>query len=566
MKKFKIILTLFVGYLSIFAQPKIIEYEYWVNDNFATKVIKSINPSVYVNLEAELDLLQVKDGFNALHIRFKDSEGRWSSTISRIFFKAGKGNSPINKVVAYKYWFDNKVNESRTIYLQEPSNPATISTLLDLPTDTVETFNIQFLDTAGLWSTVYTKKFIPEADFIINSTINTVSFTNLSKFSNNFNWDFGDGNKSNLFHPTHTYNQPGAYDVCLIATNKLGTDTICKTIFVFGLREVTPSKAGNTGDATLFVYGAGFDSKTRVYLINKLGTRIEATRIQHYKLDALKCVFDLRGKQTGLYDVVAEFSDKEYRLSNSFIIEEGQKAEPFVKIDGRDRILFGRWQTYNLTFGNKGNVDAVGVPLVLIVSENSGLEVEFPEVLLNQNPILQEDTNYQNTWKNLPDYFKLNNLFDEAFNGRVYYFYIPSIPANYTGSAKVKIKTNENIQLYAWVTEPYFASPLDPRVEWCIRLAILKAIKDGIIDFGLNEAPLLGCINQIWTNYFEPYLWDAALPKPNSSDDRPKSWKETFFFLGKQHSGSCHGISKLRERFRCTIKSLLSCSTTNYNY
>lgn len=557
------------------SQTKIVEYEYWINNDYSSSIKKQINANQLISISEDLPITKAKFGFNLLSIRFKDNQGRWSSTVTRIFFntlnsgessrriseveywinndfnnrqklivdsgnivanidisqipngfhhisfrfkdntglfssaitkvifKAGQGKENTNKIAAYRYWFGNTFEQTKTVQLSEPTPLAKVSTIIDLPPDTVESFNIQFLDTAGLWSTVYTRKFLPEANFVYYNTINSYTFTNLTTFGKIFIWDFGDGNKSNAVNPSHTYSRPGVYDVCLISTNNLGADTLCKTVFVYGLREVAPSKAGNTSDVTLFIYGAGFDSKTKVYLRDNNGAKIEPTRVQHYKLDALKCLFDLREKPLGLYDVVAEFNGKEYRLDSSFSIEAGTKAQPFVNLSGRDRILFGRWQTYTLNFGNKGNVDAVGVPLVFIVSESAGLEIEFPELLLNQNPILQNDTNFQNYWKSLPNYFTINNLFDEPFNGRVYYYYIPSIPGNYTGSMSVRIKTDRDVQLSAWLTEPYFASPLDRRVEWCIRLAMLKAIKDGIIDIGLNNAPLIGCINQLWTNYLD---------------------------------------------------------------
>jgi hypothetical protein len=37
--------------------------------------------------------------------------------------------------------------------------------------------------------------------------------------------------------------------------------------------------------------------------------------------------------------------------------------EPWVSFDGRGAILFNRWQTYTLNFGNKGNVDTYSVPV-----------------------------------------------------------------------------------------------------------------------------------------------------------------------------------------------------------
>jgi len=61
----------------------------------------------------------------------------------------------------------------------------------------------------------------PKADFQSNATALTVSFSNLSTFSDAYEWDFGDGATSNLYEPTHTYLQAGSYQVKL-QTSKCG--------------------------------------------------------------------------------------------------------------------------------------------------------------------------------------------------------------------------------------------------------------------------------------------------------------------------------------------------------
>jgi gliding motility-associated-like protein len=64
----------------------------------------------------------------------------------------------------------------------------------------------------------------------------TLSFQNLStNTSNNYLWDFGDGNSSNIKNPTHTFSTPGQYDVTLIATNPNTcnvSDTITRKIYI----------------------------------------------------------------------------------------------------------------------------------------------------------------------------------------------------------------------------------------------------------------------------------------------------------------------------------------------
>ncbi|MBI5219885.1 MAG: gliding motility-associated C-terminal domain-containing protein [Bacteroidia bacterium] len=75
------------------------------------------------------------------------------------------------------------------------------------------------------------------ADFILPPTgcvPYTVNFINTS-IGTIFNWDFGDGNYSTDQNPTHTYTQPGTYNIQLIASDPVTcnlADTIIKQIQV----------------------------------------------------------------------------------------------------------------------------------------------------------------------------------------------------------------------------------------------------------------------------------------------------------------------------------------------
>lgn len=65
---------------------------------------------------------------------------------------------------------------------------------------------------------------------------NTLTFENLSR-GDSFLWDFGDGNTSTTYSPTHTYQNAGIYRVTLIANTSNGcqlSDTISKNIIILG--------------------------------------------------------------------------------------------------------------------------------------------------------------------------------------------------------------------------------------------------------------------------------------------------------------------------------------------
>ncbi|MEA3443727.1 MAG: C25 family cysteine peptidase, partial [Bacteroidota bacterium] len=69
----------------------------------------------------------------------------------------------------------------------------------------------------------------PHSDFLlldINSCMGEVDFYDIStNLPDTWEWNFGDGNFSNLQNPTHIYQTNGIFDVSLIALNSFGSDT-----------------------------------------------------------------------------------------------------------------------------------------------------------------------------------------------------------------------------------------------------------------------------------------------------------------------------------------------------
>jgi len=60
-----------------------------------------------------------------------------------------------------------------------------------------------------------------------------VAFADFSENSpSEWLWDFGDGNTSNEQNPTHTYELPGTYQVCLRASSVCGSNQICQNLNV----------------------------------------------------------------------------------------------------------------------------------------------------------------------------------------------------------------------------------------------------------------------------------------------------------------------------------------------
>ncbi len=69
-----------------------------------------------------------------------------------------------------------------------------------------------------------------------------IEFNNLSVDATNYEWNFGDGNTSTDFEPTHTYSIDGSVDMYLVAINDCGTDTAFLNLANVNIEEVTPIK------------------------------------------------------------------------------------------------------------------------------------------------------------------------------------------------------------------------------------------------------------------------------------------------------------------------------------
>lgn len=546
MKVFHILIFLLLVY-SAQAQNNITGYEFWLDDDYPNKTTAEVAPAEEIVLDDFLDLSELSSGFHTFFIRFKDSGGNWSSAIKSVFFKMGNNDFETNLVTAYRYWFDSDFQNIVNVDLHVPVEQSEINILIEIPSENTEMFNIQFKDVGNLWSSVYTRIFIPEADFDVFNVVNTFTLMNKTTFGTSYEWDFGDDSPvDTTINPTHDYQQPGVYDICLIAKNKLGADTLCKTIGVNGLREVVSNKAGNSGDATVLIYGGGLKDGCKVWLEKDGAKYLDGTEVRLARLDALEARFDLYDKELGIYDLIVELPDgTKLRLDQSFEIEYGTLPEPYVSFNGGTRILFGRWQTYTIDFGNTGNTDALGVPLYFLITMVDGLEIEFQNLNIHFSEKWKDNEFYDDV-KQEPDYIEHDGFFDGNEKIRLYTFYIPVIPAGFSGQVKVRIKTNVSFRAYTWLHEPMFeiepggiivkkdlilSEKVDKKTAACLRAVMAQCLKDGIADIVNYAIPGVGCANSLLNLTMDPAGYISPEPT-NPEYNRPKSWSESFWDWG----------------------------------
>ncbi len=77
----------------------------------------------------------------------------------------------------------------------------------------------------------------PVAAFEVEMDWLMVNFTDCSENATTWLWDFGDSSQSNVQNPTHTYTDPGNYNVNLTVSNENGTDWELATIEVLAPSE-----------------------------------------------------------------------------------------------------------------------------------------------------------------------------------------------------------------------------------------------------------------------------------------------------------------------------------------
>ncbi len=180
-----------------------------INDNSCSDIVSQF---VDVNLTPTVDFTMNPQptmcSDEVLHLA-----GTANTPITSWNWSFGDGNTASGQVVSYQY----QVFGMRTIGLQvvsDQSCPATVSHPIQVYEAPVASMSVSVGDTSCLGNII---------DFSGSSP------TNITQW----NWDFGDLGTSTLQHVSHTYANPGHYDVTLIVVNDNDcNDTITRHLFV----------------------------------------------------------------------------------------------------------------------------------------------------------------------------------------------------------------------------------------------------------------------------------------------------------------------------------------------
>jgi hypothetical protein len=272
------------------------------------------------------------------------------------------------------------------------------------------------------------------------------------------------------------------------------------------IESVSPSKGGNTGDVTMEITGTGLIPGTMVSL-GIDGTEVifpMAGSTKTFNNTLLTSTFDLRGETPGTMDVIIDIpGDTIYIFEDEFEIEVGTESMPWAEMIAPAFVTTNKEELFYLTFGNNGNVDAVGVPLWMAVSPN----IEVTEFGLPVDEFTDPGAEY---YDSIPEYVLIDTLLGEAYQAKVYAYLIPRIPAGSSTTVAVRIIGESDGDFYtrAWVNEPMYGSPLKHVVGDCL---------DSYIGNAIGVIPYAGCAYGMMDVFVSPWVDPIYDPDYGSS-------------------------------------------------
>jgi len=158
-------------------------------------------------------------------------------------------------------------------------------------------------------------KFNPIADFSVIASMDTIVTINKSKYADTYLWNFGDGDTSILFEPSHIYSNAQNYNITL-KSSKCGMENIADTTITVLINTIKLSK-GN--DISIY------PNPANDYFILKSKNIINAKNITIFSIDgklikefspftASVHKFDISSLNTGVYILSMIVDGEEIRL------------------------------------------------------------------------------------------------------------------------------------------------------------------------------------------------------------------------------------------------------------
>jgi CSLREA domain-containing protein len=144
----------------------------------------------------------------------------------------------------------------------------------------------------------------------------------------------------------------------------IGAVETTDTPAVLTLTSMQPNTGGNVGTVSAVLHGDAFESGATVRLTRAGAADVVGIGPAVAGTGALLATFDLAGAAPGAWNVVVTNPDMTTAtLADGFTVEAGGEPVLWADVLTRRQIRRGRLSTIYLAYGNRGNVDAIGVPI-----------------------------------------------------------------------------------------------------------------------------------------------------------------------------------------------------------
>lgn len=219
------------------------------------------------------------------------------------------------------------------------------------------------------------------------------------------------------------------------------------------ITDLSTYRGGTAGLVTVIISGAGLDSAATVSLVKDECDDVIAEYVAgDSTMRSLAVSFDLSEAELGEWTLnVRNPQGQTATTHRPFTVESGGGPNLWVEVEGRHQARVGRWQTHVVRYGNRGNTDAVGIPLWIIfpngVNWARGFNMSPPPPLNGEEP---------DEWENAP--------FSTTLDGMIHIpLLIPMLPPGFNDDLEISLKLptswqGSSFQLKAGLSTPWFST------------------------------------------------------------------------------------------------------------
>ena len=225
---------------------------------------------------------------------------------------------------------------------------------------------------------------------------------------------------------------------------------------------MSPDHAGDTAPVVAIIHGNGFSPGASVRL-----TRVGETDIVGAPVavgdrnTSITTAFDVTGRARGSWDlVVSNPNATAVTAPGALTLEETRPSDLWIDIVGHELIRVGRPARFTIMFGNRGNTDALAVPMVLGIRKEVALEFLFDI----ETPPLQSG-DLPTDWSRIAR----RAVSSQLANMKIVPLIIPVVPAGFTGMMSFTVVAppdihGQTLQLSAAIGSPYLQPTLSPDI------------------------------------------------------------------------------------------------------